>query len=57
MNQIKLNNFTSVIQITYVQTLVLFGDSGNLFIIINDFKAFLLTNILELNFKNKNYIY
>ena len=54
MNEIKLNNFISVIQITFVQTLVLFG---NLFIIINDFKAFLLTNLLELSFKNKNYIY
>ena len=57
MNQIKLNNFISFIQITFVQTLVLFGDSGNLFIIINDFKAFLLTNLLKLSFQNKNYIY
>ena len=40
MNQIKFNNFTSVIQITFMQTHVLFGDLGNLFIIINDFKAF-----------------
>ena len=53
----QLNNFISVIQITFVQTLVLFWDLGNLFIIINDFKTFLLTNLLELTFKNKNYIY
>ena len=43
----------SVIQITFVQTLVLFGDLGNLFIIINDFKTFLLTNLLELSLKTK----
>ena len=49
----QLNNIISVIQITFVQTLVLFWDSCNLFIIINDFKAFLLTNLLELSFKNK----
>ena len=53
----QLNNFISVIQITLVQTLIVFWDSGNLFIIINDFKTFLLTNLLELSFKNKNYIY